>query len=85
MGAAAVFVVKSVGGDSRDLSKQDQSLVTEVATLKSQLFSYENLGGKIISVNKEGLCIIAAEGPLGAICPLPCLLAQAILTRKLTN
>ena len=45
MGAAAVFDVKSVEGDSRDfkLSKQDQSLVTEVAMLKSQLFNYENI------------------------------------------
>ena len=45
MGAAAVFDVKSVEGDSRDfkLSKQDQSRVTEVAMLKSQLFSYENI------------------------------------------
>ena len=43
MGAAAVFDVKSVGGDSRDLSKQDQSLVPEVAMLKSQLFRYENI------------------------------------------
>ena len=45
MGAAAVFDVKSVVGDSRDfkLSEQDQSLVTEVAMLKSQLFSYENI------------------------------------------
>ena len=43
MGAAATFDVKSVEGDSRDLSKQDQSLVAEVAVLKSQLFRYENI------------------------------------------
>ena len=45
MGAAAVFDVKSVEGDIRDfkLSKQDQSLATEVAMLKSQLFRYENI------------------------------------------
>ena len=38
-----------------------------------------------MSVNKVGVRMIAAKGPLVAICPLPCLLAQAILTRKLTN
>ena len=43
MGAAAVFDVKSVEGDSKDFSKQDQSLVAEVAMLKTQLFRYENI------------------------------------------
>ena len=43
MGAAAVFDVKSVEGDSKDFSKQDQSLVSEAAMLKTQLFRYEHI------------------------------------------
>ena len=43
MGAVAVFDVKSVKCASSDLSKHDQSLVTEVAMLKSQPFKYEHM------------------------------------------
>ena len=44
----------------------------------------EDLAGKILSVNKVGVRMIAAKG---ATCGdlSTCLLAQAILTRKLTN
>ena len=43
--------------------------------------------GRKNNVREQGRCAhdCCQGGPLVAICPLPCLLAQAILTRKLTN
>ena len=61
---------------------------------KRKTFFRDNFAGvgRKTAVIKKGVRMIAAESPpppprrpLVAICPLPCRLAQAILTRKVTN
>ena len=59
---------------------------------KRKTFFRDNFAGvgRKTAVIKKGVRMIAAKSPpprrpLVAICPLPCRLAQAILTRKVTN